>query len=77
MKYLNFVEYGIAALAIAGLLILLYATAMEQKREVLKSYEKGYIDACKDFYKGKLKYDLIEHEDGTKTWERINTNKNK
>ena len=38
------------------------------------SYEQGYVAACKDFYKGKLKYDLIEHEDGTKTWERVKSN---
>ena len=43
-------------------------------REVKGQYEQGYKDACVDFYKGKLKYNLIEHEDGTKTWERIKTN---
>ena len=37
-----------------------------------RQYECGYIDACKDFYQGKLKYDLVEHNDGTKTWEKVN-----
>ena len=40
-------------------------------REAKEQYEQGYKDACVDFYQGKLKYDLIEHKDGTKTWERI------
>lgn len=35
------------------------------------AYNQGYIDACKDFYQGKLKYDLVKHADGTITWERI------
>jgi len=43
-------------------------------REAKEQYEQGYKDACVDFYQGKLKYNLIEHEDGTKTWERIKTN---
>lgn len=37
-----------------------------------KSYEEGYIDACKDFYNGKLKYDLIKNNDGTVEWKKIN-----
>ena len=36
-----------------------------------RGYEIGYIDACKDFYQGKIKYELVEHADGTKTWERV------
>lgn len=36
-----------------------------------KSYDKGYLDACKDFYKGKLKYDLVTNPDGTRTWKKI------
>lgn len=37
-----------------------------------KSYDQGYIDACKDFYKGKLKYDLVKNNDGTVEWKKIN-----
>lgn len=36
-----------------------------------ENYEKGYLDACKDFYKGKLKYDLIENEDGSRVWKKV------
>lgn len=36
-----------------------------------KSYEQGYLDACKDFYNGKLKYDLIKNNDGTVEWKKI------
>ena len=32
-------------------------------------YEKGYMDACNDFYNGNLKYKLIETE-GKKIWKR-------
>lgn len=35
------------------------------------SYERGYIDACKDFYKGKLKYDLVANPDGTREWKKV------
>lgn len=65
------IEYGSVALAIVGLLILLYATAMDHKQDRLNSYEKGYIDACKDFYKGKLKYDLVDNGDGTRDWKKL------
>lgn len=36
-----------------------------------RCYESGYLDACKDFYKGKLKYDLIENEDGSRVWKKV------
>lgn len=39
-----------------------------------KSYEQGYLDACKDFYKGKIKYDLVTNPDGTREWKKINSN---
>ena len=41
----------------------------ESKKEV---YKQGYIDCAKDFYKGKMKVDLIENPDGTKEWKWIN-----
>lgn len=52
----------------------LYCSVENNKKERNEIYEQGYKDACADFYQGKLKYDLIEHKDGTKTWERIKTN---
>lgn len=36
-----------------------------------KNYEKGYLEACKDFYKGKTKYDLVKNEDGTVVWKKV------
>lgn len=65
------VEYGIAALTITVFLLVLYLAAMDQKQDKLDNYEKGYIDACKDFYKGKLKYDLVENGDGTREWKKV------
>lgn len=42
-----------------------------QKCKRLKNYEKDYVDACKDDFKGKLKYDLVENLDGTQEWMKI------
>ena len=36
-----------------------------------KHYERGYLDACKDFYKGKTKYDLVKNDDGTVEWKKV------
>ena len=36
-----------------------------------KNYESGYLDACKDFYKGKTKYDLVKNDDGTVDWKKV------
>jgi hypothetical protein len=41
------------------------------KDSAKSNYEKGYIDACKDSYKGKLKYNLVENPDGTKEWKKV------
>ena len=43
------------------------AKANEEK-EKLAIFEKGYVQACKDNYQGKLKYQLVENSDGTKEW---------
>lgn len=34
-------------------------------------YEEGYKAACKDFYQGHLKYDLITNPDGTREWKKV------
>ena len=44
----------------------------KQSKLISDSYEQGYIDACKDFYKGKLKYDRVKNDDGTVEWKKIN-----
>jgi uncharacterized protein YpmB len=63
-------------LIIMGLTIIFCHSVKEsniRKEQMLaEKYEEGYLDACKDFYKGKLKYDLIENDDGTKEWKKIN-----
>lgn len=41
------------------------------KDSAKRNYEEGYLDACKDFYQGKLKYDLVENPDGTKEWKKV------
>ena len=76
MNIIKIIFNIIVILTLVGFTILvLYSSAIARKENTKKlineSYENGYVDACKDFYKGKLKYDLVEHEDGTKTWEKI------
>ena len=62
-------------LVMSFIILIIFIFDWYGRREAKEQYEQGYKDACIDFYKGKLKYNLIEHEDGTKTWERIKTNK--
>ena len=40
-------------------------------KDETKHYEKGYLEACKDFYKGKTKYDLVKNDDGTVEWKKV------
>ena len=51
--------------------IVSYFDYKREKQNCLDYYQKGYVDAVKDFYKGKTKVDLIENEDGTKEWKII------
>ena len=39
-------------------------------------YEMGYKDGHVDGLTGKIRYELTMHEDSTRTWEEIKTNKN-
>ena len=34
-------------------------------------YENGYRNACRDFYNGKLKYELVMNADGTMEWKKV------
>ena len=65
----------LSSLIFIGVVIIFCHSVKEsnirKKQMLAEKYEEGYLDACKDFYKGKLKYDLIENEDGTKTWQKI------
>ena len=39
--------------------------------------KQGYLDACKDFYKGKLKADLVTNPDGSREWKWLNEKEKK
>jgi len=49
----------IATISILVLLLLICGRLYYFAKEV------GYKEACEDFYKGELKYDLISNHDGT------------
>jgi hypothetical protein len=56
----------------AIVLILGHKENVKYREQIIsENYERGYLDACKDFYKGKLKYDLIENEDGSRVWKKV------
>lgn len=61
----------IVAIGFALFCFGIYAFIEVHKDSAKSNYEEGYLDACKDFYKGKLKYNLIENQDGTKEWRRL------
>jgi len=54
---------------IIAIIAILATFVMTVKSANETGFKYGYIKACKDFYSGKLKADLIEYEDGTKQWE--------
>lgn len=52
---------------------LVHKNDMEKQSKLISdNYERGYIDACKDFYKGKPKYELVKNDDGTVIWKKVN-----
>lgn len=57
--------------------IVCFNKRAENKRSIIfnQGFEQGYIEACKDFYKGKLKYDLVDNPDGTREWKKIEIKK--
>lgn len=66
-------------MVVLGFLLLVLTLLMvaekdkEEKNKLISdNYEKGYIDACKDFYKGKPKYELMKNDDGTVIWKKVN-----
>ena len=63
-----FVFWGVVLTVVTGILFIF----IEVSDDLVKnSYERGYVDACKDFYKGKLKYDLVTNPDGTREWKKV------
>ena len=56
----------------AIILILGHKENVKYRKQIIsENYEKGYLDACKDFYRGKLKYELVKNDDGTVEWKKI------
>jgi len=43
----------------------------EKPKLISDNYERGYLDACKDFKKGKIKYALVKNDDGTVIWKKV------
>ena len=71
---LNIIAFIVVILGICSLAYIPFAMKDRQKQIELrnqKNYEQGYLDACKDFYNGKLKFDLVENENGEKIWKKI------
>lgn len=66
------IQFVLSTISILSVIMLIIAYYNEK---VNIQYEKGYVDACKDFYQGKLKYELIENNNGTKEWRKINEQK--
>jgi hypothetical protein len=61
----------IVAIVFALFYFGIYEFIEVHKDSAKSNYEEGYLDACKDFYKGELKYVLVENPDGTKEWKRL------
>ena len=60
----------VMVLGLTGILVVVgIADGKESKKMVQEAYEKGYLDACKDSYQNKLRYELKENSDGSKTWQ--------
>lgn len=70
-KILEIIAVFLAFFVIIMIIIsCFYGHYITVKETSNKAYEQGYLDACKDFYKGKIKYDLVENNDGTKMWKK-------
>jgi hypothetical protein len=57
----------------AVLLSIILANMLMKNTEKEKhaAFEQGYIEACKDANKGKLKYSLVKNDDGTVEWKKV------
>ena len=42
-----------------------------EEKEKFEQFEKGYVQACKDNYQGKSRYQLVANPDGTKEWKKV------
>lgn len=57
-------------LLVIGVMLFLSSLALGFESVAKYYYKQGYLDACKDFYAGSIKYELKEMEDGTRIWEK-------
>lgn len=64
----DYIVLFVVLLFVAG---LVFVIDRGMNNIIENSYERGYVSACKDFYKGKLKYDLVTNPDGTREWKKI------
>lgn len=71
LKSITFKTWIIYLILIIAFIIAGIFHKIEMKQMYTETYEQGYLEACKDFYKGKLKYDLIQNPDGTREWKKI------
>ena len=76
----NILQFLMVVLGILSIVFAIWAAyekdIEKQSKLISDSYEQGYIDACKDFYKGKPKYELVKNDDGTVEWKKIKEDKN-
>jgi hypothetical protein len=63
-----FVFWGVA-LVFASVILFFFIKTTDVVSK--NSYERGYVEACKDSYKGKLKYNLVTNPDGTREWKKV------
>lgn len=61
----------ISVLIIITLVIITVGISKGIEQKSQAAYEAGYLAACKDFYKGKVRYDLIANSDGTREWKKV------
>ena len=58
-----------------GFLIIIFLSEDQERDE--KKFEEGYIQACKDFHSGKLKYDLVKEPGGEVKWKKVENHSNR
>lgn len=61
----------VCILVLIAIILSAYDYIQIKKSNAQTIYEAGYLDACKDFYNGKLKYNLITNPDGTHEWKKV------
>lgn len=64
----DYIVLFVVSLFVLSLVFVIYCG---EKNVAVNYYERGYVDACKDSYKGKLKYDLVNNPDGTREWKKV------